>query len=259
MRGALLFGILIGLTDPASSTSQSFPAKPLSPPALSRVRGGMSTDVGNCELNTVFYEEFSFRGKAIRIKQDTLAGHAHVLWDASRVLAGYLDVCPIEWKDKRVLDLGSGCGLTGLCVAADGACVTLTELPGQTSTLQQNCELNLAASPERWAVKDAVWGVVGQQTAWGPVTDLGKEWDYILGADLIYSDDSTPHLLQTLLHSCTGSTEFIMSFELRRKKDLDFLRDLASHGFSFRKLPASELHDTWQAEEIGVFVICRKH
>jgi len=29
-------------------------------------------------------------------------------------------------------------------------------------------------------------------------------WDYIIGSDLIYSDDSTPHLMQTLRHSCVG-------------------------------------------------------
>jgi|NorSeaMetagenome_1021524.scaffolds.fasta_scaffold135946_1 protein N-lysine methyltransferase METTL21A len=172
--------------------------------------------------------------------------------------AGYLDVCPISWEGKKVLDLGSGCGLTGLCVASAGAIVTMTELPGCTSTLCENCELSLAATPDRWTVKDAVWGVVGDVTAWGQVTDLGYEWDYILGADLIYSDDSTPHLMQTLLHSCRGKTEFIMSFELRRKEDLNFLKGLAEHGFGFRKLPASELHARWQAEEIGVFVIRRK-
>ena len=247
----------------------SFPAALNCTPALHllatlRLRGGMPSvsevvEGGGAQAppDTVFFENFSFRGKELRIQQDTLAGHAHVLWDASRVLAGYLEVCPVQWQGKRVLDLGSGCGLTGLCVAADGARVTLTELPGQTSTLRENCEYNLAATPETWDVRDAVWGAVGEETAWGPVTDLGQDWDYILGADLIYSDDSTPHLMQTLLRSCTGATEFIMSFELRRKKDLDFLRDLAGHGFSFRKLPESELHGQWRAEEIGVFIVRR--
>ena len=210
------------------------------------------------EDDGVFFEEFAFRGKELRIKQNTIKGHAHVLWDAARVLAGYLDVCPISWEGKKVLDLGSGVGLTGLCVASAGAIVTMTELPGHTRTLQANCELNMAATPGRWTVRDAVWGVVGEVTAWGQVTDLGYEWDYILGADLIYSDDSTPHLIQTLLHSCRGKTEFIMSFELRRKKDLEFLQGLAQLGFVFRKLAPAELHPHWQAEEIGVFVMHRK-
>ena len=194
-----------------------------------RLRGGMPTVVELAEDGSEkpvpddgkgggFHESFSFRGTELRIQQDTVAGHAHVLWDAARVLAGYLDVAPIAWEGKRVLDLGSGCGLTGICVAKHGASVTLTELPGQTSTLQANCEANLGDCQERWTVKEAVWGVVGDETSWGVVTDLGWEWDYILGADLIYSDESTPLLLQTLLHSCRGSTEFLMSFELRRSQ-----------------------------------------
>ena len=40
-------------------------------------------------------------------------------------------------------------------------------------------------------------------------------------------------------------------------QDLEFLRELKRLGFSFRKLPASELHPKWQAEEIGVFAIQR--
>jgi len=44
-----------------------------------------------------------------------------------------------------------------------------------TNPQQENCELNLSAFPDRWDVKDAIWGVAGHVTAWGPVTDLGQE------------------------------------------------------------------------------------
>ena len=36
---------------------------------------------------TVFFEHFEFKDKEIKIKQDTLKGHAAILWDAARVSA----------------------------------------------------------------------------------------------------------------------------------------------------------------------------
>ena len=137
------------------------------------------------------------------------------------MLVKYFEVSGIEWKDKRVLDLGSGCGLVGICLASAGADVTMTELPGHTGLLQENVENNLKAHcPGSWQVQECVWGGPGETTDWGNVTDMGQGWDFIVGSDLIYSDASTPHLLKTLQHSMGDKTSFVLSFELRREKDL---------------------------------------
>mmetsp|Transcript_18955 Transcript_18955/g.45713 ORF Transcript_18955/g.45713 Transcript_18955/m.45713 type:complete len:193 (-) Transcript_18955:161-739(-) len=190
------------------------------------------------------------------MKQDTLQGHAAVLWDAAKVLAKFLEIQPVDWKGKRVLDLGSGCGLTAMCLGKDGAAVTMTELPGYTKVLLDNAEANLPAGGE-WAVRDCVWGTPGQDTDWGPATDLGTGWDYVIGSDLIYSDASTPHLMETLKHCCDANTQVIISFELRRVTDLDFIKALPSHGFACEKVPLEKQHPVWQADEIGVFRIWR--
>ncbi|EKX33254.1 hypothetical protein GUITHDRAFT_120570 [Guillardia theta CCMP2712] len=209
--------------------------------------------------STIFYENFDFGTNTFRIKQDTSTGHAAVLWDAAKVLVKYFEVSGIEWKDKRVLDLGSGCGLVGICLASAGAHVTMTELPGHTSLLQENVENNLKAHcPGSWQVQECVWGSPGETTDWGNVTDMGQGWDFIVGSDLIYSDASTPHLLKTLQHSMDDKTSFVLSFELRREKDLDFLRNISKCGLAFQKIPEKELHPVWQAEEIGIFKIWKK-
>lgn len=205
---------------------------------------------------TEFYEDFQWRDGSVRVKQDTLQGHAAVLWDAARVLAKFLEIQPVAWSGKKVLDLGSGCGLTALCVGKDGAAVTMTELPGFTRVLRENAEANLPAGGP-WAVRDMVWGTPGKETDWGPATDLGSDWDYVIGSDLIYSDKSTPALMETLKHCCGPRTEVILSFELRRAADLDFIRGLASHGFAYIKVPPEQQHPVWQAEEIGIFRIQR--
>ncbi len=72
-----------------------------------------------------FKEDFEFLGSTLSIKQDTSSGHDAVIWDAARVLAKYFEVAPIDWRGRKVLDLGSGCGLTGICLATIGAKVLL--------------------------------------------------------------------------------------------------------------------------------------
>lgn len=74
--------------------------------------------------------------------------------------------------------------------------VTVTELPGKTGLLGENVAFCLA--PEgRCEVKECVWGEPGKDTPWGPVTDMGEDWDYVVGSDLIYSDESTPALVRS--------------------------------------------------------------
>ena len=120
-----------------------------------------------------------------------------------------------------ILTLSSTCGLP--------------ELPGKCGILAENVAANL--KPEAGCeVKECVWGEPGTTTPWGAVTDMGDDWDYIVGSDLIYSDESTPALLQTFLRSCGERTEIIMSMELRRKEDLNFYKRLVEVGFEFEKV-----------------------
>ena len=66
--------------------------------SLARLRGGsVMADGAECASDLggggEFNETFSFRGMDLSIKQDTVAGHAHVLWDASRVLGACCKPC----------------------------------------------------------------------------------------------------------------------------------------------------------------------
>jgi hypothetical protein len=89
--------------------------------------------------------------------------------------------------------------------------VTVSELPGRTGVLRDNVITNV---PDRGVVvKEYVWGTVGSTTAWGLVEDLGSEWDFITGSDLVYSDESTPDLVcSRSLYLCVSLTLCIFVF-----------------------------------------------
>ncbi|KAF4691291.1 Telomerase Cajal body protein 1 [Perkinsus olseni] len=94
---------------------------------------------------------------------------------------------------KRVIELGSGCGLGGLaCAAADASKVTLTDLPevlndvtkrniGANSVLTWTCDLQ--AKPLAWPGEDSA--------------ELG-DCDVVLGADLIYREADVDLLLAAI-------------------------------------------------------------
>ena len=82
--------------------------------------------------------------------------------------------------------------------------MTVSELPGRTALLAHNVAANVPATCSETlgsfpiTVRECVWGEVGSTTAWGKVEDMGQDWDYITGTDLVYSDDSTPALVSAL-------------------------------------------------------------
>ncbi len=54
------------------------------------------------ESSTQFFENFMFKEKELRIKQDTFVGHNAVIWDAARVLAKFFECSSDNWSGKKV-------------------------------------------------------------------------------------------------------------------------------------------------------------
>ena len=69
-------------------------------------------------------------------------GTGTTVWDASTVLVRYLQRCGIPLTSSRVVDLGSGTGITGFAAAALGAKVTVTDQSQILFLLRQNLEAN---------------------------------------------------------------------------------------------------------------------
>ena len=72
------------------------------------------------------------------------------VWDSGFTMAEWLETDPERLRGSRVLELGSGAGLVGLCCAMLGAEVTLTDgAESLMPLLQQNIEGNADAVAER--------------------------------------------------------------------------------------------------------------
>ncbi|NXO20451.1 MT21A methyltransferase, partial [Cisticola juncidis] len=161
------------------------------------------------------------------------------------VLCAYLEMEGIDLRDRSVIELGAGTGLLGIVVTLLGteepdgvralystccARVTITDRAAALEFLESNVQANLP--PElrpRAVVKELTWG-----------KDLDNfppgAFDFVLGADIVYLEETFVELLQTLEHLCSERTVILLSCRIRYERDLQFLRMLRE------RFSVSEVH-----------------
>lgn len=106
-----------------------------------------------------------------------------MIWDASLVLADFL-VKQQPQADRTILELGAGLGCAGLCAAARGHRVTITD--NVTDAL---AFVRLSASQNRLAE------VQVEYLDW-QAPDLAGQFSWLVGSDILYE----PASFQPLLH-----------------------------------------------------------
>ncbi|KAL7546560.1 hypothetical protein ACHAWF_009886 [Thalassiosira exigua] len=124
------------------------------------------------------------------------------LWQAAPRLAGYLQENAVICKAKSILELGAGLGLCGITASLLGAKdVTMTD--GDTQTLQQmranvqeNCGGSENTTGNAISCRQLIWGAPHMETF---SAQYGK-FDVILGADVIYTEESVKPLFDTVAH-----------------------------------------------------------
>ncbi|NXW58696.1 MT21A methyltransferase, partial [Eurystomus gularis] len=179
---------------------------------------------------------FHFASRTIRLRQDwRRLGVAAVVWDAAVVLCAYLEIGNIDLRDRSVIELGAGTGLLGIVATLLGkgffvclfravyycsAHVTITDRAAALEFLESNVQANLPAELRpRAVVKELTWG-----------KDLDNftpgAFDFVLGADIVYLEETFAELLQTLEHLCSEKTVILLSCRIRYERDHKFLKML---------------------------------
>ncbi|NXH69772.1 MT21A methyltransferase, partial [Hydrobates tethys] len=181
---------------------------------------------------------YRFASRTIRLKQDwRRLGVA-----AAVVLCAYLEMGGVDVRDRSVIELGAGTGLLGIVATLLGellmfnrtkkpawlrplyskccARVTITDRAAALEFLESNVQANLPSELRpRAVVKELTWG-----------KDLGNfppgAFDFILGADIVYLEETFAELLQTLEHLCSEHTVILLSCRIRYERDHKFLKML---------------------------------
>lgn len=175
------------------------------------------------------------------IRQLPSQGLSFQLWPAATILVTLLDSTRsngstpfsdlFKRQEKggslplRILELGSGTGVVGIAAAAIlGAKVTVTDLPHVLPNIQFNVDANSQVLEQQSGVVDVValsWGESQHMEA------VGKDYDLILGSDVVYHDHLYNPLINTLRFFLLGGGKkiaFVMAHLRRWKKESVFFK-----------------------------------
>ncbi|XP_016488404.1 uncharacterized protein LOC107808401 isoform X1 [Nicotiana tabacum] len=179
-----------------------------------------------------------------------------VMWDSGVVLGKFLEHAVeagrIHLQGKKVVELGSGCGLVGCIAALLGAQVILTDLPDRLRLLKKNVEANLYG--------DVRGSATVTELTWGDELDHGIKDplpDYVLGSDVIYSEGAVMDLLATLLDLSGTQTTVILAGELRNDAILEYFLQAAAEDFTIGRVDQSQWHPDCCSPRVVIYVLVK--
>ncbi|XP_022052299.1 protein N-lysine methyltransferase METTL21A [Acanthochromis polyacanthus] len=162
--------------------------------------------------------QFRFANHDLRLAQDwKKLGVAAVVWDAAIVMCMYLEMGKVDLNGTLAIELGAGTGLVGIVAALLGAKVTITDREPALDFLSANVKANLPTDYQR--------SVVVSELTWGKGLERypSSGFDLVLGADIVYLEDTFVPLLQTLEHLCSDTTVVLLACKIRYERDTNFL------------------------------------
>ncbi|PNY04026.1 hypothetical protein L195_g000437 [Trifolium pratense] len=181
-----------------------------------------------------------------------------VMWDSGVILGKFLehsvDSGMLILQGKKVVELGSGCGLVGCIAALLGGEVILTDLPDRLRLLRKNIETNM----EHISLRGSI---TATELTWGEDPDqelIDPKPDYILGSDVVYSEGAVVDLLETLSQLSGPNTTILLAGELRNDAILEYFLEAAMNDFTIGRVDQTLWHPDFRSNRVVLYVLVKK-
>lgn len=182
---------------------------------------------------------------SLQMQQQPGAALGAYVWTAGVHLTCYVETA-FKVKGLRVLELGSGTGVTAIALARLGARVTATDsLPQLVELIEANISLNGLGAGRCKATRFA-WGEPLQETLLAPL-------QLVLGSEITYNESGFAPLVQTLRELCEAAVgrpapRILLAETLRNARQPRFW-DLAGSHFFAREVAAFPQQDSWNVRD----------
>ncbi|XP_054859910.1 EEF1A lysine methyltransferase 3 [Eublepharis macularius] len=192
---------------------------------------------------------YQFCGHELSIAQHhgSHLGVAAPVWEAALALCDYFEKQKLNFWGQKVLELGAGTGIVGILAALLGGDVTITDLPMALKQIEENVCRNLPVEClTRTKVCALSWGLDHME--------FPSNYDFILGADIVYLKDTYPSLIGTLQHLCGPLSTIYLSSKMRQEHSTAlFFETLLPTHFT------SKLAFRDENENINIYKVTRKN
>jgi predicted nicotinamide N-methyase len=164
-----------------------------------------------------------------------------------------------QFKNKRIVEIGSGTGIVGLQVCALGGNVTMTDREEYVELINYNIKKN----------ENVLTGTANAKTLfWGDELDENdhdfQKLDFIIIANCVYHSIELDELIKTICNLCpeNSSTRLLCCYELRndgiRKLVNEFHEKLMEKKFSIESISINDLRLKYQ-NDYNSIVKCQRY
>ncbi len=143
--------------------------------------------------------------------------YGFILWESAIALSMWLDKSPTLVRNKQILELGAGVGLTGLVAQGAGGAVTQTDYQLDSLTL---CQWNAQQNQVTTEILQADW------RRWQHTT----RYDLILAADILY-EEALHYYIERILHRNLTPAGKVLLADPGRAQAWAFVVHLEEHGW----------------------------
>lgn len=193
----------------------------------------------------------------LSVAEDLKLPNSFRVWRSGHVLCCYLTQNASTLFEggldgKKVLELGSGCGLAGMVCAKLGAEVTMTDTDDVLDTIKYNVAQNWPEGTNQITVKELNYekdSIVEQGF------DKGH-FDIIIGSELTFLpkyEEAVPKAVKELCCSSNGSpppkTKVIIVHTHRRIHESEVRKRFTEAGF--KVTPVKDDHEVWKCPKEG--------
>lgn len=126
-----------------------------------------------------------------------------------------------------MIELGAGTGFVGIIASLLGGRVTITDRRMVLNVTRMNVEGNLGEKQKSVEIKELEWGQ--------NISSFSPPFHYVLGADIVYIEDTFNDLLKTLQDLCDENSVVLLSCKIRYDRDKRFF-DLLSKSFTHKTI-----------------------
>ncbi|KAL6065069.1 Protein N-lysine methyltransferase METTL21A [Balamuthia mandrillaris] len=156
------------------------------------------------------------------------------VWDSSIVLGKYFEkqavFPPKYFQSKSVIELGCGCGLTGLILH----CLDTIDV------VRRNVKDNSTA-PES--------DIQVFVQSWGEELPTNEKFDVIVGTDIMYIPEAIPALITSLEQLATPNADIYFAYGRNRNGEDEFKKGIAGT-FTLEEVKREDLDELYQSDEI---------
>lgn len=195
----------------------------------------------------------------LEIYQTRIGSVGSWCWESAICLAEYCyDHMFDQFKNKRIVEIGSGTGIVGLQLCALGGNVTLTDREEYLGLLEYNIKKNQEYFSGKAQATTLFWG-----DDFDEKDDCFRNLDFVIVANCVYHSIDLDALVKTICNLCPENSQtcVLCSYELRndgiRELVNEFHQKLMENKFSVQHIEQKDFRLKYR-NDYNSIVKCRR-